>query len=118
MKRFQFGVLLFLTAFTYSSFGNLVAKWSAENDAVDSVTSVPAYASGITYTDGHSGQAFNFNGSSFVDFGIFTGNFGLSDFSVSFWIRSTAPGRRAIFGKRQVCDDWSMWDFRVESDGS
>lgn len=71
---------------------------------------------GATFTPGEVGQACQFNGTgAFVSFGPKAGNFGTSDFSVEFWIRTTSKRLEGIIGKRPTCDASDFWDIRLGS---
>lgn len=114
----QFRTLMaLLTLVPVPIFANVVAHWSADGNTTESVSGAST-TSPITYTDGHSGQAFNFNGNASVNFGSAFANFGNGDFSVEFWIRTTATTKQAILCKRPICDAYNMIDFRLWPGGA
>lgn len=91
-----------------SSCASLIDKTGNGNSGT--ITSVSKVA-------GKSGLAGSFDGaSSQVDFGTSFGNFGTSDFSVSFWMNTTNTSE-SIIGKRPACSNASFWGVRLNSSG-
>jgi hypothetical protein len=84
--------LIFLIGLTASSQAALVGHWPADGNTNDVVGGNNGNAVGlVSYTQGISGQAFLFDGSSYVSIpGAGKYQFGTSDFSVSFWVRVDA----------------------------
>jgi hypothetical protein len=73
---------------------------------------------GATYTAGKVGQGFSFDGvSGYVDFGTGVGNFGTSDFTAEFWIKTTSARIEYLLGKRPGCGHASFWDIRLDANG-
>ena len=91
--------------------GGLVSWWKGEGDGNDAAgTNSSTLMSGITFPDGKVGQAFNFNGvDSQVRFGNTVGNFGTNDFTIDFWIRTTATRLESVIEKWPVCGHASMF---------
>ena len=74
---------------------DLVHHWAGEGTAEDSAGAADGTVSGATYVTGRIGTAFNFDGvDDQISFGNTVGNFGTGDFTVSYWIRTTAAPRR------------------------
>ncbi|MDB6057395.1 MAG: hypothetical protein JWO95_1239 [Verrucomicrobiales bacterium] len=116
MKTLRTFVLV-LTLLPIPTFASVVAHWSADGNASDSVSGTSS-ASAIAYTAGHTGQAFDLTGGTSVDFGSAFANFGTADFTVEFWIRTTSTGTQAILCKRPICDAYNMIDFRLWPGGA
>ncbi len=47
-----------------------------------------------------------------VNLGNTLGNFGTSDFTVEFWMKTTASANQSIISKRSGCNFTNFWDFR------
>ena len=98
----------------YWGFDPPISLWSGETNANDTVgTNNGAWVGTANYTDGVVGQAFYFDGGSYVLCGTNAGNFGTNDFTVDFWINTTQAGRTAIVSKWPVCNLASMWSIRL-----
>ncbi len=105
---------------------SLVNWWAAEGTAKDSVpfardigaNEAAPTCTGVTYAPGHSGEGFQFNGASCVNFGPSAGNFGTNNFAVDFWIATSASGAQTILGKRPTSGFASLWGFRMGADGT
>src|SRR3954451_24091110 len=82
----------------------LVAQWSAENDAVDSVGSYNGTTMNISYVPGYAGSAFGFDGTGWVDVGPTIGVFGTNDFTIDFWIQTTSSDPQTILSRRAFCN--------------
>jgi hypothetical protein len=110
----------------------LAARWTGDGNAKDSAGHHDGTVSGaLTYTPGPAGaQAFQFGGSNLygvsgqlvpvsaqVDFGSEIGNFGTRDFTVAFWLKTTAKyAPTAFLGKRSSCDAReSFWEIQIGS---
>ena len=94
--------------------------WSAEGDARDAVGDAHGQASGvIRYVEGRRGRAFAFGAEAEgIRLGESAGNFGVGDFTVAFWIRTTArPQIEYVMSKREACQPVKLWEVRRESDG-
>jgi hypothetical protein len=70
----------------------------------------------VTFTPGEFGNAFTFNGSGGINFGS-AGDFGTGDFTIAFWIKTSAPGEQAVMEKRRICGPGTFWSIRVASTG-
>lgn len=94
----------------------LVAWWPAEGDANDIIGNNHGVPSGVTFTPGQIGQAFELSGAeSYVDFGPSIGDFGTNNFTIACWMRTSGDGRAAFLEKRPACNmDWgpSWWGIR------
>ena len=98
----------------------LVGWWQGEGAAGDQLRANPGTASGgLAFTNGLVGQAFDFNGTdSQVNFGNSVGNFDTNDFTVDFWIRTTATGHESLMEKRVDCSISSYWSVRIRGAGA
>lgn len=106
------GILL-LAGFGLSCFGQapitngLVARWTGDGNAKDSAGHDDGKISGgLSYVEGQTGQAFQFNGTdAAIDFGPNAGNFGTRDFTVAYWMKSSSAKHVECFlAKRSTCD--------------
>jgi choice-of-anchor C domain-containing protein len=93
----------------------LVSWWKGEGSGRDSVDDNNAtLMNAISFTNGKVGQAFDFNGTdSQISFGNTVGNFGTDDFSVEFWIKTTATAHESVIEKWPRCGYASMWEIRI-----
>lgn len=99
---------------------NLTNWWPANGNANDIVGGANGTLNGATFATGEVGQAFSFDGvNDSVTFGSTVGNFGTSDFTIDFWIRTTNTTRtEGVLGKREFCSHHSFWDMRLGSNGT
>ena len=90
----------------------MVSWWPADGDARDIVGgNHGTLLNGTTFTPGHVGEAFSFDGvNDFVSFGATAGNFGADDFTIEFWIRKPTSTLEGVIGKRPICGPPTMWD--------
>ncbi|MGZ5544040.1 MAG: LamG-like jellyroll fold domain-containing protein, partial [Limisphaerales bacterium] len=101
----------------------LVAMWKGQSNALDSVGGYNGTnGTGVTYVNAEVGTGFSFNGTSAakLDLGSFL-NFGMSDFTVEFWIKTTTtdPYRRAeLIGKRSACAHSRFFDVQLQTNGT
>lgn len=73
---------------------------------------------GISFAPGAVGNALSFDGwDDFAAFGSSLGNFGTSDFTIHFWIRTGAAEAQAIVEKRPICATSNFWGIRMLSSG-
>jgi hypothetical protein len=69
---------------------------------------------GATFAAGMVNQAPSLDGvDDYVTFGDTIGNFGTSDFTIDFWIKTNSTRLEGILGKRPVCMHSSFWDIRI-----
>jgi hypothetical protein len=95
-----------------------VHHWTADGNAEDSAGTADGTVSGATYVAGRFGSAFSFDGvDDQISFGDTAGNFGTADFTVAFWIRTTATALMGVLGKRTTCTHSSFFDIRLGDDG-
>ncbi len=111
---------VFVVAGVPSAQAELLHRWKADGDATDSVGDDDGELTPDTgYTESISGQAFSFDG---IDeaalFGAGSGNFGSSDFTIAFIIRTTSSGNvEGVLAKRALCQYSSFWDVRMSPSG-
>ena len=93
----------------------MVAWWPGDGNADDIVGNNDGILQGgATFAPGMVGQAFSFDGSDdYVTFGTTVGNFGNSDFTIDFWIKTSSTRQEGILGKRRVCTHGSFFDIRL-----
>jgi hypothetical protein len=97
--------------------------WPANGTPADRIgrSGRAALSGGATYGPGVRGtdQAFSFNGSGAMTklHNYHIGNFGTSDFTLFFFIKTTSTRREAVWQKRGICDDSSFWGIELESGG-
>jgi CSLREA domain-containing protein len=93
----------------------MVAWYPGENNANDIIGSSNGTPSGgVTFAPGKVAQAFNFDGvDGSVNFGNTLGNFGTSDFSIDFWIKTTSTRFEAVLNKRSDCSDGNFFSIRL-----
>lgn len=90
--------------------------WPGDGNANSLVGSAQGTAHGVvTFGPGRVGSGFTFNGAGSVDFGTTAGNFGVADFTVSLWVKTTATAGTgtALVEKRVVCAFSDFWSFRL-----
>jgi hypothetical protein len=99
------------------TFSDLIHHWPADGNAEDSVGGADGVLHGaVTFGDGQFGQAFECDGGH-VTFGKEPGNFGTSDFTISFWFRTDARAHMALISKRAICNFTAMIQIRIAPDG-
>ena len=91
--------------------------WAGEGNAEDSRGSANGTISGgVSFVPGIIGQAFRFDGTSgLIDLGSNVGNFGTSDFSIVYWVRTTTSVEQGVMGKREPCCCENFVDIRMWS---
>lgn len=73
---------------------------------------------GIGFAPGQVGSALSFDGvDDSVSFGSSVGNAGTSDFTIQFWMRTTATRIEAVLEKRRYCTSTSFWGIRMLAPG-
>jgi uncharacterized repeat protein (TIGR02543 family) len=94
----------------------LLAWWRGEGNAADTAAGQHGSPAGVTFAPGKVGQAFSFDGvDDSVSFGNTVGNFDTNDFTVEFWMRTTATDHESVIEKWPVCTHSSMWSIRIGS---
>jgi|GEM_PF-2883134 len=96
----------------------LVAWWTGNNTPDDFFgLRNGLIESGVTYSPGEVGYAFNLDGNSgYIDFGNQIGNFGTNDFTITFWMATTsADSYDVVFAKRGSSGHGSFWDIFTSS---
>lgn len=103
----------------YWSFNNLTYDWwPGQSNANDIVGTNNGTGHNITYTNGQVGTAFYFNAdAAYIDFNTNVGNFGTSNFTIDFWIKTANNSQQSILGKRSSCGAVNMWDLRMHAAG-
>jgi len=117
--RILFVFLLLIAALPANA--DLLHRWKADGDATDAVGDDDgALVGDAGFTPSISDQAFSFDGiDDAVVFGAESGNFGSSDFTIAFVIRTTSSGNiESILGKRTICAPSSFWDIRSGPSGT
>ena len=96
--------------------------WPGDDNAIDLVGGDTGFSSNITYDVGEVARAFTFNGNGgIVTFGTNAGNFGTNDFTVDFWIKTTASPafNEPLVIKEPVCNAvYNVLAILVNSDGT
>ena len=96
---------------------NLIHWWQAEGNASDSLgTANGIVSSGVTYISGQVANAFQFDGSrGQIDFGPDAGNFGVNDFTMSFWVETSSTyENQDLLEKRPDCNgDENFFSFSI-----
>jgi hypothetical protein len=85
--------------------------WPAEGNASNAVnTAHGTLFGGVTYQPGKYGQAFRFDAlGSEIQFGTNAGNFGTSDFTVMYWVKTTNQAIMYLMSKWPTCGFDSFW---------
>jgi hypothetical protein len=96
--------------------------WPAEGTAVDVVSGMNGtlYGAGAGYGPGEVNQAFHLTGAyGYATFGPTAGAFGTNDFSIEFWVRSTAGiwGEYPLLEKAAACNASNGFTIRLEGQG-
>ncbi|MEZ4314845.1 MAG: LamG domain-containing protein, partial [Polyangiaceae bacterium] len=88
--------------------------WPADGAALDIIaTAHGTLAGNTTYGAGKVDQAFVFDGNGdTVTFASPT-SFGTADFTVDFWVKTTATRGEGVVGRRPVCAHSNMFDVRM-----
>src|SRR5205814_335855 len=97
----------------------LVSWWKGDGNANDATGPDNGTPTGVSFTDGEVGQAFNFNGTdSQISFGNSVGNFDTNDFTIDFWMRTTSTRLESVMEKWPICGVSSMWNIRIGQPGA
>ncbi len=93
--------------------GGLIGWWPGDGDVNDLVSgSTGNPLNGAGFAPGKARQGFSLDGvDDYIDFGGGQGDFGTNDFSITFWIRSSASRQEAIVSKRSGCGLSYFWEF-------
>lgn len=83
----------------------LIHYWPANGNGLDTVGSANCLTPNLLFTTGHASQAFSLDGTTIPDFGDSVGVFGTGDFTMAFWIQTTASDQQTILSRRLSCDD-------------
>ncbi len=71
-------------------------------------------ASPTTDRSGMANSAYMFDGvDDYIDAGTNLGNFGSSDFTVEFWIKTSSSENMRILGKREICMHSNFWNIGI-----
>jgi subtilisin-like proprotein convertase family protein len=108
---------------TYAYRGpGLVDWWPLEGDFNDIIgTNIGTLTAGgpVSNITGQVGQGIQFpsstanlNGAT-INFGTTAGNFGTNDFTIDYWMNTTAGPEQAFLEKRGVCNLGSYWNIRI-----
>jgi CSLREA domain-containing protein len=97
----------------------LVSWYPADNNAADIVgPNNGTLLGGITFAPGKFGQSFNFDGiDDGVSFGNTVANFGTSDFTVDFWVKTISTRNEEILNNRYNASNGSFLSIRLLSTG-
>lgn len=94
----------------------MIAWWPGDGNANDIVGNHPGTVQGgVTYASSQVAQGFTFNSPGRVNFGDI-GNFGLGDFTIDLFLKTTAQSAQAILEKRPTCNYFDFWSIRITSD--
>ena len=94
----------------------LIAQWHGENNANDATANnyTGTWHATASYASGKAGQCFQFNGSAnWIECSTTAGNFGTSDFTIAFWIKTGSQALSGLIGKRVECNAGSFFDIRT-----
>jgi hypothetical protein len=85
--------------------------WAGQNNASDSAGDAHGIRPpGARYTAGEVGRGFYFGGNDSIDLGADAGRFGITDFSMEFWIQTSAPWMEEVLSRRASCGHENYWD--------
>ncbi len=87
--------------------------WPGDFNGNDLLTTNAGTATNVSYTAGQVQNAFTFAGDGDVEFGANVGNFGTSDFTLAFWVKSSAIGAQALLENRPSCFGGQFWSLRA-----
>lgn len=96
-------LLSLLRVSAQSAPSGLIDQWSAEGNANDSIGSNNGFTTNIAYVAGHTGTAFGFDGTGFVDAGQTAAIFETNDFTISFWIQTTSGDSKTVLDRGSAC---------------
>ncbi|MDZ4755494.1 MAG: LamG domain-containing protein [Phycisphaerae bacterium] len=116
-------ITLACTALSRSAHGDatvrgLIHHWPADGDAADAVGSADGTINGaVSYGDGRFGASFHIASGASITFPPPAGEFGRSDFTVSFWCRMDRAMRAPMIAKRGTCDRADFYEIDIRLDG-
>jgi hypothetical protein len=115
--RFIAVAALCVFGLTASASASTTHYWNGDTSTADSAgTANGTWFGTSSYSAGVLGQAFTFDGSSYLDFGLDAGNFGTGDATVSFWAKTSRSDLvMSLLSKRPGCDGGTMWDMRSDA---
>lgn len=98
---------------------NALLWWPGGNNANDIISGYNGTLfNGVSYASGKVGQGFSFDGvAGYAEFGGSAGNFYYNDFTIEFWMETSATNPEVLLGKRPVCGYASFWDILVNQSG-
>lgn len=87
--------------------------WPLDGNLIDVIGGENGFASnGTFYVAGQVGQAFDFYGTNYINFGTNAGVVGISDFSVTMWVKmfsSLTSGAKMLSGETNACPGSTYW---------
>ena len=93
-----------------------ITNWyPGDFNANDLLTANVGVPTNVTFTPAEVQNGFTFAGNGNIQFGPNVGNFGTSDFTVAFWVKSTTLGSQAIMENRLLCGAGQFWSIRINS---
>ena len=94
----------------------LIGWWKGDGNADDATGTNNGTPTDVSFINGEVGQCFYFNGTdSQISLGNSVGNFGTNDFTIEFWISTTATRHESVIEKWPTCGYASMWAIRIGS---
>jgi hypothetical protein len=93
----------------------IIHWWDGDGDATDIIGNVDGtLQNGASFAPGLVGQAFSFDGvDDTISFGNTVGNFGIKDFTIEFWVKTSSTRFEGVLGKRPECGFGSFFDLRI-----
>ncbi len=99
---------------------SLINWWTADNTTNDVIGGQNAtMVNGATFAAGLVGSAFQLNNAtkSHVNCGTRAGNFGTNDFTIEFWMNTTATPNSYVMSKRAGCGPGNFWNILMGNNG-
>jgi len=92
-----------------------ITNWyPGDFNANDLLTANVGAPTNVTLTPAEVQNGFTFAGNGNIQFGPSVGNFGTSDFTVAFWVKSSTLGTQAIIENRANCfGGVQFWSIRI-----
>lgn len=107
-KTVSLTLMAFCVCGSVRATSGLIDRWSGDGNAEDSIGQWNGAATNITYTTGHSNQAFAFDGTASINFGTNAAVFGMGDFTIGVWVQTTGSGPQEILSKTYACGPTSF----------